>query len=312
MKLISFMVATKMPSGIFRNNKSYGIYLEGRIVDLGRRLGDCYPDIKSLLAGNGLKEATQYLDAPADYSEDEVVFLPVIEQPGKIFCVGMNYAAKRAEFSETNQAPTLFIRFPDSQTGHNCPLMKPAYTNEFDYEGELAVVIGTGGRAISHEHAMRHVAGYSCYMDGSVRDWQHTWFTAGKNWRQTGAFGPWLVTADEIDDPHALGIKTYLNGLKVQDDTTANMIHRIPELIAYISTFSVLSPGDVMITGSPGGVGKKRTPPLFMDEGDVVEVEIEKIGRLRNQVVGDVMPNNDPRSTAKSPQIFRAGHGATK
>ena len=129
-------------------------------------------------------------------------------------------------------------------------------------------------------------------MDGSVRDWQHAWFTAGKNWRQTGAFGPYMTTVDEIPDPHALSIQTYLNGMLVQNDSTASMIHKVADLIAYISTFTMLSPGDVIITGSPGGVGKKRNPPLFMHEGDCVEVAIEKLGRLTNTIVESTSPSN--------------------
>lgn len=292
MKLVSF-IAKQSNSGHLSHETqcSYGLFVKDGIIDLRRRIGERYPDIKMLLARGGLLEAREFLGDKPDYLESDIEFVPVIEQPNKIFCVGMNYADKRHEFDETNNAPTLFIRFPDSQTGHNRPLLKPAHTQEFDYEGELAVVIGKSGFAISKEEAMNHVAGYSCYMDGSVRDWQHTWFTAGKNWRQTGAFGPWLVTSDEIADPHQLGIRTYLNGRKVQDDYTGNMIHTIAELIAYISTFSPLSAGDVMITGSPGGVGKKRVPPLFLHEGDIVEVEIERIGCLRNRVVGDHQGN---------------------
>ena len=301
MKLVSFIAKQSEPgSPSHESLHSFGIITHAGIIDLSRRIGERYPDMKTLLARGGLPEAREYLNDKPDYKESDVEFLPVIAQPNKIFCVGMNYADKRQEFGETNHAPTLFIRFPDSQTGHDRPVLKPAYTTEFDYEGELAVVIGKSGFAIPQEEAMDHVAGYSCYMDGSVRDWQHTWFTAGKNWRQTGAFGPWLVTADEIDDPQKLDIRTYLNGNKVQDDNTGNMIHPIAELIAYISTFSALSAGDVMITGSPGGVGKKRVPPLFLHEGDVVEVEIEQIGRLRNRVVGDHAPhpNAAPRRSA--------------
>jgi len=264
--------------------QSYGIHVGRGIVDLRCRLPR-YSDLKALLEGNGLEEARAYQQCEPDLCEPEVVFLPIIQNSKKIFCVGMNYADKRSEFGETNTSPTLFIRFPDSQTAHNGPLLKPAHTKEFDYEGELAVVIGKSGYQIPASSAMEHVAGYSCYMDGSVRDWQHTWFTAGKNWLKTGSFGPWLVTSDEIENPHSLSIKTFLNGEKVQDDYTGNMIHSIPDLIAYISTFSPLSPGDVMITGSPGGVGKKRAPPLFLKNGDVVEVEIEKIGCLHNIVV---------------------------
>ncbi|PKU22646.1 fumarylacetoacetate hydrolase family protein [Telmatospirillum siberiense] len=278
MKLVSFATGKQ---------KSYGLHTAHGIVDVGRHLRERFPDIKTLLSNGGLAEAAKFEKNAPDYREQDLVFLPTIEQPNKIFCVGMNYAEKRQEFGETNNAPTLFIRFPDSQTGHACPVLKPRHTDEFDYEGELAVIIGKAGLGIPAAQAYEHVAGYSCYMDGSVRDWQHSWFTAGKNWRQTGAFGPWLVTTDEIPDPHTLFIRTFLNGQMVQDDNTANMVHRIPELIEYISTFSALSPGDVIITGSPGGVGKKRTPPLFLKEGDLIEVEIERIGRLRNVILRD-------------------------
>ena len=279
MKLLSFIRAD--------GSKSYGIYKNDGIVDLGLRLGDKYKDIKALLAADALSLVSQYAGEQIDYSADTVRFLPIIESPDKILCVGMNYMAKRQEFDETNNAPTLFVRFPESQTGHACGVVKPQVSNEFDYEGELAVIIGKSGKHIRREEALHYVAGYSCYMDGSVRDWQHSWFTAGKNWQETGAFGPWMVTTDEIANPHELDIRTYLNGQMVQNDNTGNMVHSIPELIEYISTFATLSAGDVIITGSPGGVGKKRTPPLFMKEGDVIEVEIQKIGKLRNQIVSD-------------------------
>ncbi|MCA7000186.1 fumarylacetoacetate hydrolase family protein [Dickeya solani] len=275
MKLASFIVGSK---------ESYGLKVDAGIIDLGARLGMRYADLRALIKENGVHDAQRFLHEKADYQEEDVTFLPVINNPGKIFCVGMNYAEKRVEFGEANPAPTLFIRFPDSQVGHNCGLLKPAQSNEFDYEGELAVIIGKAGREIDVAQALEHVAGYSCYMDGSVRDWQHSWFTAGKNWCRTGAFGPWLVTRDEIPQPQNLRIQTRLNGQTVQNDNTSGMIHSIPALIAYISTFSALSPGDVIITGSPGGVGKKRNPPLFLYDGDIVEVEIEKIGCLHNVV----------------------------
>lgn len=283
MKLLSFIRAD--------GSKSYGIYKNNGIVDLGLRLGDKYKDIKSLLAEDALLLVQQYADAPIDLTADSVKFLPIIESPSKILCVGMNYSAKRQEFAETNNAPTLFVRFPESQTGHACRVLKPLISDEFDYEGELAVIIGKTGKHIKREEALRYVAGYSCYMDGSVRDWQHSWFTAGKNWQETGAFGPWMVTTDEITNPHELDIRTYLNGQMVQDDNTGNMVHSIPELIEYISTFATLSAGDVIITGSPGGVGKKRTPPLFLKEGDIIEVEIQKIGKLSNQIANEPVFN---------------------
>jgi 2-keto-4-pentenoate hydratase/2-oxohepta-3-ene-1,7-dioic acid hydratase in catechol pathway len=275
----------KLASYAVNGRRSFGIHSEGGLIDLGQRLAGRYVDMKDLLARGDLDKARAFAHDEPDYCETEVCFLPTIDQPGKIFCVGMNYADKRAEFAETNPAPTLFIRFAYSQTGHCRPILKPAQTHEFDYEGELALIIGRAGYRISASEAYSHVAGYSCYMDGSVRDWQHSWFTAGKNWRETGSLGPWMVTADEIPDPHNLRIGTWLNKTQVQDDNTGNMIHHIPQLIEYISTFSPLDAGDVIITGSPGGVGKKRNPPLFLNDGDCVEVEIEKIGRLRNIVV---------------------------
>lgn len=199
----------------------------------------------------------------------------------------MNYRDKNAAGNEKPSNPVLFIRFADSQTRHLAPLLKPERSNEFDYEGEMALVMGRGGRNIPEQEALHYVAGYSCYMDGSVRDWQHACFTGGKNWPATGGFGPWLVTADAIPDPQNLNITTRLNGQTVQQDNTGSMLYSIAELIAYISTFSALSPGDVILTGTPGGIGKKRTPPLFMQPGDRVEVEIEQIGCLINTVRSD-------------------------
>ncbi|MBJ3815855.1 fumarylacetoacetate hydrolase family protein [Shimwellia pseudoproteus] len=275
----------KLASFIYQGKRSYGIVTRGGVIDLGRRLGDRYPDLKALLAASALQEASRFSQDQDLLPLSAVDFLPVIEHPEKILCVGMNYAAKRQEFDQHNPAPTLFVRFADSQTGHNRPVVKPRCSSEFDYEGELAVIIGKGGENISRDQALAHVAGYSCYMDGSARDWQHSWFTAGKNWPSTGAFGPWMTTSDEIPDPHNLAIRTWLNGHMVQEDNTASMIHKVAELIEYISTFTRLSPGDVIITGSPGGVGKKRNPPLFMKAGDRIEVEIEQIGHLSNLIV---------------------------
>lgn len=267
------------------HKKSFGLVDKHGIIDIGRHVSPKYADLKSVLDAGMLSELKRYSTFPTDYSIDDVTFLPVIDRPNKIICVGMNYLEKRNEFNETCDAPTLFIRFADTLSGHACPLVKPSKTNEFDYEGELAVIIGKPAMNVSAEQALSYVAGYSCFMDGSVRDMQYTWFTSGKNWLNTGGFGPWMVTSDEIEDPQQLSIQTYLNGLQVQNDSTANMVRSVPELIAYISAFSPLSPGDVIITGSPGGVGKKRNPPLFMKNGDLVEVEISGIGRLSNPIV---------------------------
>ncbi|AIR04871.1 5-oxopent-3-ene-1,2,5-tricarboxylate decarboxylase [Cedecea neteri] len=280
----------KLASYLLQGQRSYGVVTPEGIIDLGRRLGSRFADLKALLAADAVHEALAFAGLKADVAAADVRWLPVIERPEKILCVGMNYADKRKEFDQHNPAPTLFVRFADSQTGHDSPVVKPHHSSEFDYEGELAVIIGKGGVNIAAADALSHVAGYSCYMDGSARDWQHTWFTAGKNWPQTGAFGPWMTTADEIRDPHDLAIRTWLNGRMVQEDNTSSMIHKVAELIEYISTFTSLSAGDVIITGSPGGVGKKRTPPLFMKPGDRIEVEIERIGHLSNVIVESRVP----------------------
>ncbi|MDR5785454.1 fumarylacetoacetate hydrolase family protein [Caballeronia sp. LP003] len=275
MKILNFRVG---------QTKTFGLLRDDGVVDLGLRLSGRFRDVRDIITPEGLEFAKLYVGVQPDYDVATIEYLPVIDKPERIFGVGMNYIEKRIEFSETNPAPTLFIRLPHSQTGHNCPIRKPLETAEFDYEGELAVVIGEPAYRISSREAYSKVAGYSCYMDGSVRDWQHSWFTAGKNWPQTGGFGPWLVTRDEIEDPHDLSLTTWLNGKVVQNESTGKMIHKISDIIAYISTFSPLAPGDVILTGSPGGVGKKRVPPVYLRDGDVVEVEIESVGRLRNIV----------------------------
>lgn len=279
MKLVSYLVSGRASFGLLTNNG---------IVDLKQRFGDKYVDLKSLISDSeGLALAKNYINEASDINEQDITYLPVIPNPNKILCVGMNYAEKRAEFNETCSAPTLFVRFPDSQTGHKTDIIKPAITEELDYEGELAIVIGKTAFRIQPEEALSYVAGYSCYMDGSIRDWQYSWFTAGKNWPSTGAFGPCLTTTDEIPDPKVLTLATYLNGQEMQRDSVKNLVHTVPELISYISTFTRLSPGDVILTGSPGGVGKKRNPPVFMKDGDKIEVEITGIGRLTNYVVAE-------------------------
>ena len=279
MKLVSYLVSGRASFGLLTNNG---------IVDLKQRFADKYVDLKSLISDSeGLALAKNYINEASDINEQDITYLPVIPNPNKILCVGMNYAEKRAEFNETSSAPTLFVRFPDSQTGHKTDIIKPAITEELDYEGELAIVIGKTAFRIQPEEALSYVAGYSCYMDGSIRDWQYSWFTAGKNWPSTGAFGPCLTTIDEIPDPKVLTLATYLNGQEMQRDSVKNLVHTVPELISYISTFTRLSPGDVILTGSPGGVGKKRNPPVFMKDGDKIEVEITGIGRLTNYVVAE-------------------------
>lgn len=277
MKLISYKV---------NNQPSFGILTQDGVIDLKSKLQNSYFDLKTFIEQeNFLDIALKFLDESADYLESEIEFLPVIPNPNKIICVGMNYKDKRIEFAETCEAPTLFIRFADSQTGHNCEIIKPELSNEFDYEGELALIIGKTCRNIKKEQAFDYLAGYSCYMDASARDWQYAWFTAGKNWPKTGGFGPCLLTKDEVSDPKELQLVTLLNQKEMQNDCIANLVHDIGSIIEYISAFTELTPGDVILTGSPGGVGKKRNPPVFMYKGDIVEVQISKIGKLKNYIV---------------------------
>jgi 2-keto-4-pentenoate hydratase/2-oxohepta-3-ene-1,7-dioic acid hydratase in catechol pathway len=273
---------------------TFGAVTDNGIIDLGRRLGNRYPDLKSLIASEtpshakALDAVTQHLQAPPDYDGSDVTWLPVIPNPDKIVCVGLNYEDHRAETGQDRtEYPALFLRTPESQTGHRRPIVRPRESATLDYEAEIAVIIGQPGRRIPHEKAWEHIAGYSCYNDGSVREWQrHTLqYTAGKNFAQTGGFGPWMVTADEIPPATTLALTCRLNGERVQHATTDEMIFSIPRLVEYISAFTTLRSGDVVVTGTPGGVGARRTPQIFMKPGDSVEVEIDKVGVLENGIV---------------------------
>lgn len=283
MKLLSFFVDGR---------PSYGALKDNRIVDLGARftLEGC-TNLRQLLEGNRLPDAASVTaTARPDHTLENITFAPVIPDPGKIICVGLNYRDHVAETGRTvTEKPALFARFACSQVGHLQSLVKPNVSEEFDYEGELAVIIGMAGRHIPTSRALEHVAGYSCYNEGSVRDWQrHTsQFLAGKTFAKSGSFGPWLVTTDEIPDPSKLTLQTRLGGTVVQNTTTDLMITAVPELIAYTSTICPLAPGDVIVTGTPGGVGLKRRPPLWMRPGDIVEVEISGVGTLRNTVIAE-------------------------
>lgn len=279
MKLASFRVDGR---------DSYGIVVGDRVVDLGRRLGSRYADLKALLAADALAEAkAEAAKGEAEHRLDAVTFLPVIPKPDKIFCVGLNYEEHRIESQrEQTEKPAIFMRTGNSQVGHGQPMILPRESANLDYEGEIAVIIGKGGRRISEADSWSHIAGYACYNDGSVRDWQrHTpQWAPGKNWVATGGFGPWMVTADEIAPKTILTLVTRLNGQEMQRATTDMMIHSIPRQIAYLSTFADLVPGDVIVTGTPGGVGTRRTPPLYMKDGDTIEVEVDKVGVLVNPI----------------------------
>ncbi|WP_039783333.1 fumarylacetoacetate hydrolase family protein [Herbaspirillum huttiense] len=274
----------KFASFRHQGKDSFGLVTGEQVIDLGHAGAG---SLKQYLARGGAARAQQDAEQGRALAIAEVQFLPVIPDPEKILCVGINYLSHVKETGrELPKHPMIFARFADSQTGHLQPIIRPHASEKLDFEGELAVVIGRKARHIKAAEALDYVAGYACYNDGSVRDWQkHTiQFIPGKNFPQTGGFGPWLVTPDEAGDPSQLSLVTRLNGTVVQEARTDDLIFPIPALIEYCSTFTELNPGDVIITGTTGGVGAFREPPLWMKPGDVVEVEISGLGKLVNPV----------------------------
>lgn len=269
---------------------SWGIVYDRSVLDTGLVLIADYPDLKLWLARQDIAALDKAGAAAVRYEFAEVEWLPVIPNPEKIFCVGLNYEMHRVETGRAAvEHPTIFMRLPNTQTGHLTNIIRPRVSSQLDFEGELAVIIGKGGRYIPKETALEHVAGYACYNDGSIRDWQrHTHqFTPGKNFPGTGGFGPWMATADEFAETGFHRLTTRLNSEVVQQAVLSEMIFDIPTLIHYCSSFNPLVPGDVIVTGTPGGVGAKRNPPLWMKPGDTVEVEIDGIGVLKNGITDE-------------------------
>jgi 2-keto-4-pentenoate hydratase/2-oxohepta-3-ene-1,7-dioic acid hydratase in catechol pathway len=283
MKLISFR---------YQGVESWGAVSDDRVLDLGAATG--VPTLADFIAGPSFDDRASLASGvqPGPAVAD-VELLPVIPRPEKIVCAVRNYMDHHREVvaagmkRELSEVPPIFLRVWRSQVAHGQPIVRPAVSDSLDWEGELAVIIGTAGRNIPEADAWEHVAGYSCYNDASVREWQfHAGqIASGKNFEGTGAFGPWMVTADEIEPGRKLALETRLNGEVVQSTDTGNMIFSVPRLINYASTIFTLVPGDVIVTGTPSGVGWSRKPPRFMQPGDVVEVEIEAVGVLRNPVV---------------------------
>jgi 2-keto-4-pentenoate hydratase/2-oxohepta-3-ene-1,7-dioic acid hydratase in catechol pathway len=279
MKLVSFTLSGR---------DSYGIVTGDGIVDLGRRLGERWPSLRAAIAGGALGDRGLAGEKP-DVALSRVRLLPPIPDPDKIICVGLNYRAHAAEAGmKVPENPTVFLRLTNTLVGHDGAMVCPSISGKFDYEGELALVIGKEGRHIRPQDALGHVFGYACFNDGSIRDVQmgHS-VAAGKNFHKTGGFGPWLVTADEIGDPRRLTLLTRLNGTEVQRTGLDDLIFDIPTLVSYCSGWTPLLPGDVISTGTPSGVGFARKPPLWMKPGDVVEVEIGGVGVLRNPIVAE-------------------------
>ena len=270
---------------------SFGIVVGDGIVDASVRLPGRPRGLREALAGGALRELERLATAQPDFACSDVAFAPVIpDAAAKLLCVGVNYLPHIKEMGrERPERPVLFVRFGDSVVGHGRPLKKPRESEQFDYEGELAVVIGKRARRVSKERALDYVAGYSCFNDGSVRDYQRhsAQFTPGKNFHASGSFGPWLLTADEIPDVRKLTLTTRLNGTVMQNESVGELCFDVPQLIEYCSTFTQLEPGDVIVTGTPGGVGAGRKPPVWMKPGDTIEVELSSIGVLRNPVIAE-------------------------
>jgi 2-keto-4-pentenoate hydratase/2-oxohepta-3-ene-1,7-dioic acid hydratase in catechol pathway len=282
----------KLATYAAKGEVSYGAVAGQGVVDLKKRLGpDRFPTLKSVLAAGALDQARRAAEGQsADHPLGGVALKPVIPDPDKIFCVGLNYHAHREETGrKPSEHPAIFARYALTQVGSGEPLVKPRNSDAFDFEGELAVVIGRRGRHVPRSRALEIVAGYACYFDGSVRDWQrhNSQWTPGKNFPGTGGFGPWMVTADELPDPSKLVLATRLNGREMQRSATDLMIFDVPTVLEYLTGFTELSPGDVIATGTPGGVGFTREPPVFLRPGDAVEVEIDRIGVLRHPVVAE-------------------------
>jgi 2-keto-4-pentenoate hydratase/2-oxohepta-3-ene-1,7-dioic acid hydratase in catechol pathway len=271
----------KLASYIVGGAEAYGVVKGDGVITMNTRFGGHAASLREALAGNLLpqiKEAAA--NASPDHKLSEITFLPVITNPERIACAGINYRSHAKQ-------PSMFLRLTDTLLGHEGEMIRPKISTQFDFEGELAVVIGKGGRYIPKECALEHVAGYTCFVDGSVRDYQKFSVTSGKNFPGTGPLGPWMVTIDEIPDPTKLTLMTRLNGQEMQRSGTDLLIYSIPHIVAFCSDFTTLEPGDVIATGTPEGVGHRRTPQLFMKAGDVLEVEITGIGVLRTRIVDE-------------------------
>lgn len=284
----------KLLSYVYNNKETWGAVVGDGVYDLCAALGGKYPTLADFIGSDDYARRDALVAGKkAEAPLSSIRYLPVIPKPEKIICLVRNYMDHHKEVVEAglkrelSKVPPVFLRIWRAQIAHNEPLVRPHVSDNFDCEGELVVIIGKGGRHIPKEKAMDHIAGYSIYNDGSIRDWQFAagQITSGKNFVGTGPFGPWMVTKEEIPDPTNLKLEVRLNGKVMQSSNTSNLIFDIPTIINYSSTMFDLVPGDLLVTGTPGGVGWSRKPPIFMKPGDVCEVEIEKIGVLRNPVV---------------------------
>jgi len=282
----------KLASFNVSGRATYGAVTDDGVAEASAAFRQKFGSLRSVLDADAEDELGDNLVVD---SAAEIEFLPPVPNPDKILCVGVNYRPHIEEMGrQVPEHPVVFTRFAGSLVGHDRPILRPLVSEQFDFEGELAVVIGKRTRHVSRDQALEHVAGYCCFMDGSVRDWQrHTMqFTPGKNFDRSGSIGPCIVTTDEIPDPSVLELTTRVNGELMQRGKLAELVFDVPKLIEYCSTFSELLPGDIIATGTPGGVGAARTPPVWLKHGDIVEVDIENIGVLRSPVWDETRTKN--------------------
>lgn len=277
MKALSFEVS---------GQATYGVLSDDGVHEVIDQFLDRYADLKSVIAAGQLR-ALEMNVRETGLRPAEIRYLPLIPNPDKVICVGVNYRPHVEEMGrDIPEKPVLFVRFAASLVGHQEPIIRTHVSEQYDFEGELAIIIGSRARHVARDQAYDCVAGYTCFMDGTVRDWQrHTaQFTPGKNFHQSGALGPTLATPDEVPDPASLSLTTRVNGQLMQQGSLDELIFDIPALIEYCSTFAELLPGDIISTGTPGGVGAARQPPLWLRAGDIVTVDIGEIGCLQNRV----------------------------
>ncbi len=276
-----------------KGSASWGAIVDQGVVDLGARMN---MDLQAAIENNQLEQAKQLAGSqPVGLGLDDIKYLPPIARPEKIACIGVNYANRNAEYKDGSEAPkfpSVFMRTPDSLTAHEQPLWRPPESDKLDYEGEIVVVIGKGGRRIAQENAYEHIAGLTIMNEGTLRDWvRHAKFnvTQGKNFVHSGSIGPWLVTADEFDAAsyEDMRVRTTVNGEERQNDTTASMMFPIKYIISYLSQFYLLKPGDVIATGTPNGAGARFDPPRYLAPGDIVEVSVQGIGTLSNGIIDE-------------------------
>jgi len=283
----------KIASYVVRGRPSFGAVVDDGVIDLRARLPRFRTLLDVLKAGALEELKVSVTGVRPDFPLSELQLQPPVVGPEKILCVGVNYANRNAEYKDSSEQPkypSLFFRVPDSFVGHDRSIVRPTESEQLDYEGEIVLVIGRHGRRVPKEAALGYICGYTLCNEGTIRDWvRHAKFnvTQGKNWDASGSIGPWMVTADEIDPNKPLQLTTKVNGEIRQDDTTANLIFGFADLIAYVTTFMSIKPGDMIVSGTPVGAGARFDPPRWLKQGDVIEVTVPEIGTLRNAVMGE-------------------------